>query len=51
MTSLGQLNLDSETAFTLLPELVMLVGVLAIILIPNLGDATFRIPQIGRAHV
>ena len=44
MTSLGQLNLDSETAFTLLPELVMLVGVLAIILIPNLGDATFRMP-------
>jgi|TARA_B100001758_G_scaffold218876_1_gene206618 NADH:ubiquinone oxidoreductase subunit 2 (subunit N) len=44
MTSLGQLDLDSETAFTLLPELVMLAGVLAIIVIPNLGDATFRLP-------
>lgn len=44
MTSLGQLDLDSETAFALLPELVMLAGVLAIIVIPNLGDAKFRLP-------
>jgi len=44
MISLGQLALDSDTAFTLLPELVMLSGLLAIILIPNLGDASFRIP-------
>ena len=44
MTSLGQLPLDSDTASSLLPETVMLVGLIAIVLIPNLGDAKFRIP-------
>ena len=44
MTSLGQLTLDSDTASSLLPETVMLVGLITIVLIPNLGDAKFRIP-------
>ena len=44
MTSLGQLPLDSDTASSLLPETVMLAGLIAIVLIPNLGDAKFRIP-------
>ena len=44
MTSLGQLPLDSDTASSLLPETVMLAGLTAIVLIPNLGDAKFRIP-------
>ena len=44
LTSLGQLPLDSDTASSLLPETVMLVGLIAIVLIPNLGDAKFRIP-------
>ena len=44
MTSLGQLPLDSDTASSLLPETVMLAGLITIVLIPNLGDAKFRIP-------
>ena len=44
MNSLGQLPLNSDTASTLLPEAVMLLGLISIVLIPNLGDAKFRIP-------
>ncbi|HIC50653.1 MAG TPA: hypothetical protein EYP01_04315, partial [Candidatus Poseidoniales archaeon] len=36
--------IDAETAVLILPELIMLAGVLTMILIPNLGDATMRIP-------
>ena len=28
----------------LLPEIIMLVGLVALIIVPNLGDARFRIP-------
>lgn len=37
-------DIDAETAVLILPELIMLTGVLTMILIPNLGDATMRIP-------
>ncbi len=37
-------DIDAETMGLILPELIMLAGMLAMILIPNLGDATMRIP-------
>ncbi len=37
-------DMDAETMELILPELIMLAGMLAMILIPNLGDATMRIP-------
>jgi len=37
-------DIDAETMELILPELIMLAGMLAMILIPNLGDATMRIP-------
>ncbi|MCH1592060.1 MAG: NADH-quinone oxidoreductase subunit N [Candidatus Thalassarchaeaceae archaeon] len=44
MTSVGNLQLSSDMASSLLPEMIMLLGLIAIVVIPNLGDAKFRIP-------
>ncbi len=38
------LPLNMTEAELIIPELIMLAGLIAIILIPNLGDASFRIP-------
>ena len=37
-------DIDLTTTTMLLPEIMMLLGIVALILIPNLGDATIRIP-------
>ena len=37
-------DIDLDTTMLLLPEILMLLGIVAMILIPNLGDATMRIP-------
>ena len=37
-------EIDLDTTMLLLPEILMLLGIVAMILIPNLGDATMRIP-------
>ena len=44
MNSIGQLSLDSETASSMMPELIMLLGLISIVVVPNLGDAKFRLP-------
>jgi len=44
LNSIGQLSLDSETASSMMPELIMLLGLIAIVVVPNLGDAKFRLP-------
>ena len=44
MNSIGQLSLDSGTASSMMPELIMLLGLIAIVVVPNLGDAKFRLP-------
>ena len=44
MNSIGQLSLESETASSMMPELIMLLGLIAIVVVPNLGDAKFRLP-------
>ena len=44
MNSIGQLSLDSDTASSMMPELIMLLGLIAIVVVPNLGDAKFRLP-------
>ena len=41
---MSYLPLDTAEAELIIPELIMLIGLIAIILIPNFGDATFRIP-------
>ena len=41
---MSYLPLDTAEAELIIPELIMLAGLIAIILIPNFGDATFRIP-------
>ena len=38
------LPINMDEAELIIPELIMLVGLIAIILIPNFGDASFRIP-------
>ena len=38
------LPVDAADTEFIIPELIMLAGLIAIILIPNFGDATFRIP-------
>ena len=38
------LPLSTTEAELIIPELIMLAGLIAIILIPNFGDASFRIP-------
>jgi len=37
-------DMDSATTQLILPELMLLGGIIAMILVPNLGDATMRIP-------
>ena len=44
------LPINSNEAEFIIPELIMLFGLVAIILIPNLGKASFRIP-LTRIHV
>ena len=44
MNSIGQLSLDSDTASSMMPELILTLGLIAIVLVPNLGDAQFRLP-------
>ena len=44
------LPINSSEAEFIIPELIMLFGLVAIILIPNLGKASFRIP-LTRIHV
>ena len=44
MNSIGQLSLDSDTASSMMPELILTLGLIAIVLVPNLGDAKFRLP-------
>ena len=44
------LPINSSEAELIIPELIMLFGLIAIILIPNLGKANFRIP-LTRIHV
>ena len=41
---MSYLPVNTTEAELIIPELIMLAGLIAIILIPNLGDATFRIP-------
>ena len=38
------LPINTSEAELIIPELIMLFGLVAIILIPNLGKASFRIP-------
>jgi len=38
------LPINMDEAELIIPELIMLAGLIAIILIPNFGDASFRIP-------
>ena len=44
------LPISSSEAELVIPELIMLFGLIGIILIPNLGNASFRIP-LTRIHV
>jgi len=44
LNSIGQLSLNSGTASSMMPELIMLIGLIAIVVVPNLGDAKFRLP-------
>ena len=44
------LPIDTGEAELIIPELIMLLGLITIILIPNFGDATFRVP-LTRFHI
>ena len=35
---------DPQTASALLPEFTLIVGIVLMILVPNLGKGTFRVP-------
>ena len=45
--NLGTLFSGPDMATTLMPEWILLVGIVAMFLVPNLGNATFRLPIPG----
>ena len=47
--NLGTLFSGPDMASTLMPEWILVTGIIAMILIPNLGDATFRLPIPGKS--
>ena len=47
--NLGALFSGSDMASTLMPEWILIVGIIALILVPNLGNATFRLPIPGKS--
>ena len=47
--NLGTLFSGPDMASTLMPEWILIAGIVAMILIPNLGDATFRLPIPGKS--
>jgi len=47
--SLGTLFSGPEMASALMPEWILLLGIVAMFIIPNLGDATFRLPIPGKS--
>ena len=40
--NLGALFSSTDMASTLIPETILLFGIIAMIIVPNLGNATFR---------
>ncbi|MEE2746962.1 MAG: NADH-quinone oxidoreductase subunit N [Candidatus Thermoplasmatota archaeon] len=47
--NLGTLFSGPDMASALMPEWILIAGTIAMILIPNLGDATFRLPIPGKS--
>ncbi|MDG1524678.1 MAG: hypothetical protein P8Q90_01220, partial [Candidatus Thalassarchaeaceae archaeon] len=47
--NLGVLFSSTDMASTLMPEWILLLGIIAMIIVPNLGNATFRLPIPGKA--
>ena len=47
--NLGALFSSADMASTLIPEWILLLGIVAMIIVPNLGNATFRLPIPGKA--
>ena len=47
--NLGTLFSGPDMASTLMPEWILVAGIIAMILVPNLGDATFRLPIPGKS--
>ena len=47
--NLGALFSSTDMASTLMPEWILLLGIIAMIIVPNLGNATFRLPIPGKA--
>ena len=47
--NLGTLFSGPDMASTLMPEWILVTGIIAMILVPNLGDATFRLPIPGKS--
>ena len=45
--NVGTLFSGPDMATTLMPEWILLLGIVAMILVPNLGNATFRLPIPG----
>jgi NADH-quinone oxidoreductase subunit N len=47
--NLGTLFSGPDMAAALMPEWILLLGITAMIIVPNLGDATFRLPIPGQS--
>ena len=45
--NVGTLFSGPDMASTLMPEWILLLGIVAMFLVPNLGNATFRLPIPG----
>ena len=44
MFNVALFSINQATAASMLPELTILVGIILLIVVPNLGDSTFRLP-------
>jgi proton-translocating NADH-quinone oxidoreductase chain N len=47
--NLGNLFSGPDMASRLMPEWILVIGIIAMILVPNLGNATFRLPIPGKS--
>ena len=45
--NLGNLFAGPDMASRLMPEWIMILGIIAMLVVPNIGNATFRLPIPG----
>ena len=47
--NLGNLFAGPDMASRLMPEWILVLGIIAMLVVPNIGNATFRLPIPGKS--